>query len=101
MTYKVKILTPALSDINKIADYHLKMVGPLSAQKITDKILDTIETLEMNPYAGAEHPDVVLRKQGYRKIISGEYVCIYRKLEEVIYIYRVVHGSIDYPRLMI
>ena len=101
MTYKVKILTSALSDINKFADYHLKMVGPLSAQKITDKILGTIEILEMNPYAGTEHPDVFLRKQGYRKIVSDEYVCIYRKLEEFIYIYRVVQGSIDYPRLMI
>ena len=27
--FKVEILTPALNDIDKIADYHLMMVGPV------------------------------------------------------------------------
>lgn len=47
--YEVEILTPALNDIDKIADYHLMMVGPVSAQKITDKILSTIEILVEYP----------------------------------------------------
>ena len=98
--YKVEILTPALNDIDKIADYHLIMVGPVSAQKITDKILSTIEILVEYPEAGSEHPDIFLSKQGYRKIISGDYVCIYKVIEEVVYIYRVVHGAMDYPKLL-
>ncbi len=43
--FKVEILSLALMDIEKIADYHLQMVGPKSAQRITDKLLDAIEKL--------------------------------------------------------
>lgn len=96
---RVKILTPALNDIDIIADYHLMMVGPLSAQKITGKLLDTIETLEEHPYAGSEHPDLFLQKQGYRKLVCGDYVCVYKVIVDTVYIYRVVHGATDYPKL--
>ena len=40
--YKVEILLAAWQDIDKIADFHMKMVGTASAQRITDKILDPI-----------------------------------------------------------
>lgn len=66
----VEILTSALNDIDRISDYYLKMVGPYSAEKISDKLLNSIEILEENPLAGAEHPDLFLQKQGYRKLIS-------------------------------
>jgi len=95
----VKILTPALNDIEKIADYYLLTVGPQSAEKITDKLLDAIDTLEEYPLAGAEHSDHVLQEQGYRKLICSGYVCVYRIIDQTIYIYRMVHGSTDYPQL--
>lgn len=95
----VKILTPALNDIEKIAYYYLLMVEPQSAEQITDKLLDAIDMLEEYPLAGTEHPDHVLQEQGYRKLICGDYVCVYRVIDEIIYIYRVVHGSTDYPQL--
>ena len=95
----VEILTPALKDIEKIADYYLLTVSPQSAEKITDKLLDAINMLEEHPLAGAEHSDHVLQEQGYRKLICSGYVCVYRIIDNIVYIYRVVHGSMDYPRL--
>ncbi len=113
--YKVEILTPAAKDIEKIAGYHLRMTGsgmhgravslrttsPESAEKITNKLLDTIQILEEQPYSGMEHPDDILRKQNYRKLISGEYICVYKVIGKRGYIYRVVHGATDYPKLFI
>lgn len=96
---KIEILTPALHDIDQIADYHLLAVGPVSAEKITDKLLHSIEKLGEYPLMGTEHSDPVLQKEGYRKLICGEYICIYRLIYETIYIYRVVHGTTDYPKL--
>ena len=96
---KIEILTPALHDIDQIADYHLLAVGPVSAEKITDKLLDSIEKLGEYPLMGTEHSDPVLQKEGYRKLICGEYICIYRLIDDTIYIYRVVHGTTDYPKL--
>lgn len=95
---RIQILTPALKDIEQIADYHLLAVGPKSAEKITDKLLDSIEKLGEYPLMGTEHTDPILQKEGYRKLICGEYICIYRLIADTIYIYRVVHGAADYPR---
>jgi toxin ParE1/3/4 len=95
---KVVILTPALNDIDRIADYHLLAVGPISAEKITDKLLDSIEKLGEYPLLGTEHSDPVLQKKGYRKLVCGEYICVYRLIEDTLYVYRVVHGTTDYPK---
>ncbi len=97
--YRVEILALALNDIEQIADYHLMMVGPKSAEKITNKLLDSIQGLEEYPLIGSEHFDSVLQKQGYRKLICGEYICVYRIIDEIVYVYHVVHGATDYPNL--
>ena len=96
---KVEILTPALNDIDQIADYHLLAVGPISAEKITDKLIDSIEKLSEYPLMGTEHSDSVLQKKGYRKLVCGDYICVYRLIDDTIYIYRVVYGATDYPKL--
>ena len=96
--YKVEILSPTAKDIERIAEYHLRMVGPGSAEEITDKLLDAIQTLEDHPFAGMEHPDNILCKQNYRKIISRDYICVYKVIEKKVNIYRVVHGATDYPK---
>ncbi len=96
---KIKILTPALNDIDRIADYHLLTGGPISAEEITGKLLDSIEKLANYSLMGSEHSDPILQEKGYRKLISGEYICIYRSIDNIVYIYRIVHGASDYPKL--
>lgn len=96
---KITLLNPAWRDIDKISDYHLRMVGTRSAEKITDKLLDTIGQLAEFPYMGAEHPDPVLARQQFRKLLCGEYVCVYKVIDDTVYIYRIVHGATDYPKL--
>jgi toxin ParE1/3/4 len=96
---KVEILTPAFNDIKVIADHHLLAVGPISAEKITTKLLDSIEKLSEYPLMGTQHSDPVLSKKGYRKLVCGEYICIYRLIDDTVYVYRVVHGTTDYPKL--
>jgi addiction module RelE/StbE family toxin len=94
----ITFLTPAYRDLEKIADYHMRMAGPHSAEKITDKLLDCIGVLESHPLSGTEHADPVLKKQDFRKLVCGDYVCIYKVLESTVFVYRVVHGATDYPR---
>ena len=98
--FKVEILTLALLDIERIADYHLQMVGPKSAQKITDKLLDAIEKLGDYPLCGVEHTDEFLQKHGFRKLVCGEYICVYKLISDTVFVYRVVHGSTEYPKLL-
>ncbi len=96
--YKIEILELALEDIKEISLYHLTIVGKQSSQNIMDKIFDKIEQLEDFPLMGSLHNDPLLSSQGYRKLICNEYICVYRLIEEVIYIYRVVHRTTDYPK---
>lgn len=98
--YRLEILTPAWQDIDRISDLHLLLVGPQSAQKITDKLLDTIALLASQPYMGALHPDPFLAQREYRKIICGNYVCVYKVIGTTVYVYRVVDGRTDYPKLL-
>ncbi len=98
--YKVEILLAAWQDIDKIADFHKKMVGAASAQRITDKILDTLERLGGFPYMGAQHPDPELARRDFRKVICGNYVCVYKLIGSSVFVYRVVNGKTDYPKLL-
>lgn len=95
---KIEFLAPAIKDIEKIAKYHLKMVGVKSAKSITDKLLETIQILENQPFAGTRHSDLLLQNQDYRKLVCNDYICIYKVIDQTIFIYRIVHGSTDYPR---
>ena len=49
---KLVILEPAQRELEEIAQLHLNLVGPNSARKITDLILDTLSRLEMFPLSG-------------------------------------------------
>ena len=97
---KVEIVLAAWQDIDRISDFHLRMVGAASAEKITDKILDTLDQLADFPYMGAQHPDPVLAKYEYRKVLCGDYVCIYKVIDSYVYVYRIVNGKTDYPALL-
>ena len=94
------ILTPAWQDIDRISDLHLMLVGPKSAEEITDKLLDTIALLAEQPYMGALHPDPFLAEHQYRKLICGKYVCIYKVIDQTVYVYRIVDGRTDCPKLL-
>lgn len=97
--YRVRFTTAALRHLEAIAEYHLEKVGPKSAEKITSKLLDGFRILENFPFSGPEHPDAALAQKGYRKLVIEDYVGVYRKVDDIIYVYGIFHGSTDYPAL--
>ncbi len=96
--YKVILLSPAREDLFGIAEYHLHMVGPESAERITDQLLDQVDHLGAHPFMGNLHDDPMLAGQSYRKLVCGKYICVYRVIEQEVYIYRIVYGATDYPK---
>lgn len=81
-------------------DYYLKMVGAASAEQITDKILDTVSMLAEFPYMGAMHPDPVLAKREFRKVLCDDYVAVYKVIDDTVFVYKIVNGRTDYPKLL-
>lgn len=98
--FRIEFLPSAWQDLNKIADLHLQLVGAESAEQITDEILDAIDGLSRFPYMGALHPDPVLARMEYRKLVCRKYVAVYRVMESTVYLYRIVNGITDYPKLL-
>lgn len=97
----LEYLAPAVSDLEEIVKCHIAQVGVPSARKIYFLMETTIRKLEDFPLLGQIHPDPLLAKQGCRKLVLNQtYVAIYRIIDNTVYIYRIVNGKTDYPKLL-
>ena len=94
--HNMLIQQSAWEDIRQIAKYKIKTVGPKSAKNFIKKILDTMRLLEETPLLGPLHHDSDLRRLGYRKLFCGEYICIYKVVEDRAVVLRVFYGSESY-----
>ena len=97
--YDVELLNPAWLDLDAISDYHLIEVGPDSARKITDKILTALERLESFPLSCPLVPYRELADKGYRMLVCGKYICIYRFSGKKVYVHHIVAAATNYPAL--
>ncbi|MCL2604046.1 MAG: type II toxin-antitoxin system RelE/ParE family toxin [Defluviitaleaceae bacterium] len=99
VNYKIELLAPAWDDLDAIADYHMEEVGPESARKITNKILSELERLKIFPLSCPLVPYQELAEQGYRMLVCGRYVCIYKLHGNNVYVYHIVASTINYPAM--
>ena len=99
-TYKLAILTPAQRELEEIARVYLELAGADSARRITDQIFESLERLKAYPLSGSLPRDRWLRETGYRLIISGKFIAIYRLLGDTVFVYHIPHGASDYPTLL-
>ena len=98
---KLVYLTPAAEDMEEILRYHLEQVGPASARTVYARMRRAIARLAAYPLMGQSHPDPLLAAMGFRKLVlTGTYVAVYKVIEGTVYIYRVVNGKTDYPKLL-
>ena len=98
---KLVYLTPAAEDIEEIVKYHLNEASVESAQKIYNRIKTEINKLPDFPLLGQIHPDPLLASQNYRKlVITSTYVAVYKVIDNTVYIYRIVNGKTDYPKVL-
>jgi len=98
--YELVYLDTAKENLYTIAQTHLKLVGPLSARKITGRIKESLGNLPTTPYIGMVCRDERLAAAGYRFLVCGNYLCFYRFIGEVIYVYHIVDGRTDYVKLL-
>ena len=96
---KLMLLDPAQRELEEIAQLHMNLVGPGSARKIVDEIWDTLSRLESFPLSGHIPRDRTLRQGGYRLVIAGKYICVYRCMGDAVLVYHIAHGARDYARL--
>ncbi len=98
--HRLEILAPAQRELDEIALVFMELSGVDAALKITDRILNALEHLKEQPAMGVPFRDKTLRLDGYRMLICGRYICVYRKIGDVVYVYHIVDGRANYPRLL-
>ena len=87
--------------MEEIVKFHITNEGVPSARKISATMESTTGRLSDYPLMGQTHPDPLLAAQGFRKLVlTSTYVAIYKIIDNTVYIYRVVNGKTNYPRLL-
>lgn len=99
MKHEIKILPAAWEDLKRIEDYYILDFGVESALKVLDGILDAVERLADFPDSGSSTPDEWLNSHGYKMVISKEYVAIYKKIGDDIYVYHIANTQTEYTKL--
>lgn len=95
----VRILRRAQDDLAEVHRY-IRRDRPDAADRLTDKLLDAIESLEITPERGMMPRDQCLRDLGYRVLVQGEYLIFYKVLPRQVRVYRVLHGKRRYAHLL-
>jgi plasmid stabilization system protein ParE len=98
-TYNVDVLPIARADIADIYNY-ISLDNPNAALRVTEEIMDKIDTLAEFPERCPMVPDNVLARQGYRMLIIESYIAFFKVLKADVLVYRVLHGKRDYPQLL-
>lgn len=100
-TYEIVFTDTAKEELEEIYEYiseHLLEVGV--ANKLMDKIEQSILRLEQNPYSCVE-VHIKPHNNVYRKLVIDNYIALY-EVEETykqVVIYRVVYGKRDYLKM--
>ena len=96
---RLEILPTAWKDLERIEDWYMEHFSADVAIKVSDSILTSIDNLKLFPNIGVLTPDEWLNEQGYRMVVCGLHVAIYKIVGGVIYIYHIADTRTDYPSL--
>lgn len=89
----------AWKDLEQIEDWYAEQFSVQVAINISENILNSIENLKLFLNIGVFTPDEWLNEQGYRMVICGLHVAIYKIVDGIIYIYHIADTRTDYPSL--
>jgi|SRR5690554_4262243 len=97
---KLVILAPAQWEMEEIALVHLELSGIESARGITSSIYNALKLLRTTPNMGVDCSKKPLNLHGYRMLICSHYLYMYRVVKEFVYVYHIVDGRTNYPKLL-
>lgn len=99
MICKIRILPTAWEDLKSIEDWYLVQFGAETSLKVSNHILAAVERLEEFPESGSRTPDEWLNEQGYKMAICEKHVVIFKRIDEIVYIYHIADTQTKYTKL--
>lgn len=93
--YKVILTESADEDTGHIIDY-LKEYSLSAADQFLQDLEAAYQRLKTFPLMGPEAREWELRRNHYRKLVIGDYVTLYRIVDDTCVIDHIFHGRQDY-----
>ena len=97
--FNIRFLPEANKDLDWIFEYIL-MDNPNNAGNTLNKIMKSIQTLEDFPFSNGILKHKSLIRYNFRLPIINPYIVFYRVIDENVFIYRVLHGAMDYVNIL-
>ena len=95
---KVEFLQDALDDLEELIEYIAKD-SVVAAEKMHNQVVLKANELKEFPGRGRPVPEPKMKEAGWRMIFIPQYVAFYRIIKDNVLIYRIFHGSSNYPKL--
>ena len=99
MKRTVRILRKAQADIEEMHRY-VERDQPEAADRLIERFLNGIESLERVPNRGVLPRDDRLRTLGFRVLVEGEHLIFYKVVRTQVRVYRVIHGQRKYEHMI-
>jgi len=96
MRYSVIFTRSAEDDLDAIAEF-IARDNPRAAHEWIATIKDRIDSLSSHPERNRRRPQL---GRGYRILVVGTYLVVYRIERDSVYVMRVFQGSRDYGRFL-
>jgi addiction module RelE/StbE family toxin len=97
-TCEVRFSQEALDDLAEIVHY-IAQNSRAAAHKMRDTIIEKANDLSLFPRRGRPVPDAKMQKSGFRMLPIKPYIAFYRVIDNMVLIYRVIHGATNCPLL--
>ena len=99
--YKIRYLQTAQEDLKGITIYiALELKEPAIARKLVNLIEEKIRGLAEFPFMCREYQPVKPLEEKYRIMVVKNYLVLYVVFDDIVEIRHVVHGRMDYGKLL-
>ena len=101
--YSVNLYPAALRDMDSIYTYYyIESQEVAIAEKVIKKLWDAMRSLSFMPASHSPIREKRLKKDGFRKLICGEYIIPFLIDEEhkTVSVVRVFHGKMNYQKYL-
>ena len=101
--YELEVALRAKSDLQGTYEYiATTLEAPLAALAFLDDVDTCYVRLKENPYLYEQCREPRLRREGYRRAVIGNYILVYRPLDEtkIVEVHRIFYGQQNYTKLI-
>ena len=93
---RVEWLFEARCEFRDFLLFYQTQVGSKYARRFAERVLSDVRQLSQFPELGVLRKDTLLGRYGFRALFIGQYVCVYKIVEDKVLIYHLMDARKNY-----